>query len=159
MNDNSEARRMLRGSHVASADADLGAAPPADPMALTLILRRRTPLPTAGSGAAVPPMDRSEFARLHGARDEDVAAVRRFAAAHGLAVDAVDVAARSVRVSGSVARIQEAFGVRIRCYRGAGDQAYRANDGDASLPSGMADAVEAVLGLSERPVAAPRRAP
>jgi kumamolisin len=61
-------------------------------------------------------LSRAEFARRHGAAQDDLAAVRRFARDHGLAVVHEDPAARSVILAGTVARLNEAFGVVLEYY-------------------------------------------
>jgi len=148
-------RIPLRGSHIATHHQKLGAAPPTGMMSLTLLLRRKTALKTVPTASRGSPLDRAKFADLYGMKDEDLAAVRAFAASHGLAVGDVNRAARSVRLSGSVQQIQTAFGVAIQLYKDEKGVTYRSNDAEASLPAELGTAVEHVLGLSERAVAKP----
>jgi kumamolisin len=100
-------------------------------------------------------MDRAKFADVYGMTDQDLATVRTFAQAHGLAIGDVNRGARSVRVSGSVQQIQDAFGVAIQIYKDDKGATYRSNDAQASLPPELGSVVEHVLGLSERAVAKP----
>jgi len=102
-----------------------------------------------------PHLDRAKFADVYGMTDEDLATVRAFAVGHGLAVGEINRGARSVRLSGSVQQIQEAFGVTIQLYKDEKGVTYRSNDAEASLPTELGAAVEHVLGLSEREIAKP----
>ena len=128
-------------------------------MSLTLLLRRRTPLEASPSPQQIRPIDREAFALKYGMTVEDLATVRGFVEANGLVVGETDLAARSVRVSGTVQQIQAVFGVSIRFFKDVNGVTYRSNDADASLPPELGAIVEHVLGLSERPIAQPRPRP
>jgi kumamolisin len=109
------------------ADAD-----PAETVRVTVILRRAAPR----SGA---PADTDELAL-----------VERFAEDHGLSVTSTTPAARSVGLLGSVAQMNEAFGVRLGRYE-SGGQTYRGREGDVHVPAALDGVVVAVLGLDDRP--------
>src|SRR5690348_17133330 len=72
----------------------LAPADPADSLKVTIVVRRRTDgpaVPDHAYYARTPPSERrrlpaEEFARKYGAAEDDLAAVRRFAEAHGLQV-------------------------------------------------------------------------
>ena len=87
---------------------------------------------------------------------DDVQALRDFAAQHGLTVEAVEPARRLVKLSGTAAQIQSAFAVELRSYQAEG-KTFRSHAGNVQVPEGLADRVEAVLGLDTRPIAQPRR--
>src|SRR5882762_11610651 len=128
---------------------------------VTLLVRRRARHEFAARVAActsgrAPPgsyLSRDEFAKRHGADPSDLAAVRAFAAAHGLAVEQEDAARRTVVLSGTAAQFCAAFSVQLRqmSHPGGG---YRGRTGAILLPADLADIVEAVLGLDSRPQAA-----
>jgi kumamolisin len=139
---------------------------PTDPnseITVTMLVRRR---PDSGLPALVdelagkPPAERSyltreQLASQHGSDPEDLRKIEEFAARHGLKVVATDPGARTVVLSGRVADFSSAFRVNLtdEQYEGA---TYRVRTGPVSVPAQLADVVEAVLGLDNRPQAAPR---
>jgi len=62
-------------------------------------------------------LTREEFAQQYGARPADIAAVRRFAANHNLNVVSVHPERRTVELSGTVAAMNDAFGVDLGLHR------------------------------------------
>lgn len=86
----------------------------------------------------------------------DMAAVRSFAERYGLKVVHEDLASRSVRVRGMAAAMEKAFGVQLTQTENASGQRFLTYRGAISVPRAIGDIVTAVLGLDERPVAAPR---
>ncbi len=75
-----------------------------------------------------------------------------FAEQAGLEVVESDAGRRLVRLEGTLAALQAAFGAELRQYQHEG-RSFRARTGPLSAPSDIAEMVEAVLGLDERPVA------
>lgn len=146
---------VLKGSHRPSPHQHVGPAPSTGVMSLTLLLRRKTALDASTKGGKLARLSRAAFGRVHGLRDDDLAAVRAFAVVHGLAVGEINRAARSVRISGTVRQLEKAFGVSIQLYKDENGVVYRSHDAEVSLPGELAEAVEHVLGLSERPIAKP----
>ncbi|HTD74414.1 MAG TPA: S53 family peptidase [Steroidobacteraceae bacterium] len=136
---------------------------PADPterLEVTVLVRRRASqelrshVATLASGkSAAAPLSREEFSARHGADPADLAAVRAFAAAHGLAVVLENAARRTVMLSGTVAQFNTAFQVQLQQMR-HGSCSYRGRTGGVALPSALNGIVEAVLGLDSRPQAA-----
>ena len=111
---------------------------------------------TIGDGAPLSrPMLRAVREAEHA---DDIAAVRRFAADHGLEVSLYDPARRLVQLSGGAAAIEQAFGTELNRYEGQ-DQICRAREGTLHLPADMASRVAAVLGLDTRPAATPKIVP
>jgi kumamolisin len=80
--------------------------------------------------------------------------VEAFARSHGLEVLWSDAARRSVGLAGTVAQMNEVFRTNLAQYA-APDGEYRGRTGAVHLPAELADVVEAVLGLDDRPQAAP----
>ena len=151
----------LKGSERASMPGARVVAPadPTERLEVTVLVRRRarealhvlaTQLAAGTSSAAC--MSREEFAARHGADAADLAAVRTFAAAHGLVVVLEHAARRTVMLSGTVAQFNAAFSVRLQ--RMQHDScSYRGRTGSIQLPSSLEGVVEAVLGLDSRPQA------
>jgi kumamolisin len=97
-------------------------------------------------------LTRREFAARHGAGRQDLAAVEDFAAEHGLRVRQASAARRSVVLVGPAARMEAAFSTRLSRYRSPEGE-YRGRSGHLHVPAGVAQAIEAVLGLDDRPQA------
>jgi kumamolisin len=97
-------------------------------------------------------LSHGEFARRFGASLEDVAAVRRFARNHGLHVVAVYRGRRTVELSGTVAKISRAFGVRLSLHQSPRG-VFRARSGEIRIPRHLVGVIVAVLGLDTRPSA------
>jgi kumamolisin len=139
---------------------DAGDADPRERLEVTVLLRQRDPDAWARQTAALQsktppaPISREQYAASLGADPGDIAAVKTFAEGHGLAVVASDAARRTVILSGTVAQFNDAFGVRLRRFEHPGG-AYRGRTGAIQLPEALAPAVEAVLGLDNRPQAKP----
>ncbi len=136
--------RQLPGSEV------LGDADPAQEVTVTLVVRSKRPgIPPPGA------MSRADFAHAYGADASDLEKVETFARAHGLAVVERSAARRSVVLRGSVAQMNDAFGVKLQRCR-AGATSYRGRQGSLSVPNDLAEIVQAVLGLDNRPQAETR---
>ena len=100
-------------------------------------------------------LSREEFAQQFGADPADIAVVRQFANAHGLAVVEEDAARRTVVLSGTVAQFNDAFEVDLQTFEHPGGT-YRGRTGPVHLPDELHGVVTAVLGLDNRPQAHPR---
>ena len=98
---------------------------------------------------------RDEFAARHGADPADLAAVEKFAAAHGLTVVQKHAPRRTLVLAGTVAQCNAAFGVDLQRFEHDGGS-YRGRTGPVHLPEELHGVVEAVLGLDNRPQAMPR---
>jgi kumamolisin len=94
----------------------------------------------------------------HRAADEDVAAVRAFAERNGVEVEEVDPGARTVRLRGSASSLTRAFDTELKLYEVDGRHV-RGREGTLALPDDLDGTVVAVLGLDNRPAAAPRFRP
>jgi kumamolisin len=106
-----------------------------------------------------------EFAALYGAAEIDIDTVTNFAHESGLKVIEAHAGRRSAILSGSVAQMNNAFGIRLSNYEVPGlvrpskfsgksgpapAQTYRGHAGAIHLPNAVADVVEAVVGLDNR---------
>jgi kumamolisin len=108
----------------------------------------------ATPAGAEPHLSRAEFDQQFGAAPADLAAVRKFAAAHGLSVVQEHAGRRTVILSGAVAQFNAAFGVDLQRFEHP-DGSYRGREGAVTLPDELHGVVEAVLGLDDRPAARP----
>jgi kumamolisin len=157
------AKIPLKGSERAEVRGARALAPtdPTERLEVTILVRRRARqdfesrvAACASRRAPGPFLSRDEFAKRHGADAADFAAVRAFAAAHGLAVEQEEAARRTVVLSGTVAQFSAAFDVQLHQMSHAG-RSYRGRTGAILLPADLAGIVEAVLGLDSRPQASP----
>ncbi len=98
---------------------------------------------------------REEFAAKAGADPADLRLIDDFAREHNLTVMEINVAARTVRLNGTVVDLNAAFGVELKLFGAEGQQEYRGRTGKISLPAPIAEVVQAVLGLDNRRVANP----
>ena len=129
---------------------------------VTIRVRRRTAvtaLPARAFLANARPhereyLSREDYARSHGASDEDLAAVADFARSHGLVVLETSNARRSVFVSGTAAAYSSAFGAQIARYEHDGGT-YRGRTGELTVPAEIAPLIEGIFGIDDRPVAMP----
>ena len=99
-------------------------------------------------------LSREAYAASHGADPQDIAKVASFAATHQLAVVESSAARRSVVLSGTATTLAAAFGVTLKQYEHDGGT-YRGRTGSISVPADLAQIVEGVFGLDDRPQANP----
>ena len=143
-----------------------GPAEPSEVVSVTVRLRRRPDAPALPDPAEVlrqplterQYLSRDGFAESYGADPADVARTEAFAREYGLEVGAVNTAARTVALAGTVAQLSRAFAVELGSYE-SGEVRYRGREGHVHLPADLADAVEGVFGLDNRPQARPLTQP
>jgi kumamolisin len=138
----------------------LGPAPPTERVEVTVVVRRRA------SGASAieqlssqPPAERRyltrrQYERTEGADRADLDRVAAFAAEFGLDVLWKDSARRSVGIAGSVSQMNAAFRTKLARYESPSGT-YRGRTGPVKVPAELAEIVEAVLGLDDRPQSTP----
>jgi kumamolisin len=157
------AKHPLSGSEKAPfRDAKaIGKADPNERLEVSVLLRRRNADALKQRAHKLATGDRSQdritrdaFAQQFGADPNDIAAVRKFADNHHLAVVEEHPARRTVVLSGTVAQFNDAFGVDLQRFEHEGGT-YRGRTGAIQLPDELHDIVVAVLGLDNRPAAQP----
>ena len=117
----------------------IGPVAPDDPVQVTVLLRPRDTTATSPPVAAA----------------DDVAAVETFAAERGLEVAEASLTKRTVKVTGTASDLSRAFRVELTRNVAPTGAAYRGRSGAISLPERLAQAVEGVFGLDDRPQAVP----
>lgn len=97
-------------------------------------------------------LTRSEFARSWGASPQDLAAVKKFANAHGLKVISTDAFRRCVVVSGTLRQLSRALAVDFFAvqYLAGTFRSYR---GAPTVPAPLHEIIEHILGLDDLPSA------
>jgi kumamolisin len=135
-------------------------APPDERVEVTVVIRPKTSAPStaellsSGAPAQRRYLTRREFTSTLGADPADLERVAAFAREYGLDVLWSDAARRSVGLAGSVAQMQKAFRTDLAYYESPLGS-YRGRTGPLHVPAELADVVEAVLGLDDRPQSAP----
>jgi kumamolisin len=99
-------------------------------------------------------LSRKEFEQLHGADPDSIARVEAFAREQKLIVKEKNPGRRTVILSGTVAAMNQAFGVELKEYEHPTGR-YRGRTGTVQLPVELQDVVEGVFGLDNRPQAKP----
>jgi kumamolisin len=149
-------RILLPGSERASlAEAtDDKPTPPRSVITVSVIVKRKNALDTRRLGKDR--VTRAQYRRQYGADPAAVKLVRGFAKEFGLNVDseAFKPEQRTIKLTGTSAAMQKAFGVTLTQKTFAG-RTYRVREGGIHLPAELVDAVDAVLGLDNRPQAEP----
>jgi kumamolisin len=121
---------------------------------VSVIVAPKTPFTMDGDG---PPerLTREEFDVRHGANPASVELIQAFAKEFGLTVETSPRACPcTVRLSGSVAAMEKAFGVTLRTETTEAGT-FRVREGAIYLPEELGGHVVAVLGLDNRPQARP----
>jgi kumamolisin len=140
---------------------EIGPANPQETVDVTIRLRSR-----AGTKPPVDPKEfmkpigkrdlltRGEFEQRHGADPEAVARIESFARGYKLKVVEKSLARRTVILSGTVAAMNQAFGVDLKEYEHPGGN-YRGRTGPVHIPADLQDVIEGVFGLDNRAQAKP----
>ena len=124
---------------------------------VTLKLRRMKELPNLQSRPARA-MSRDEFAATYGASQKDIDEAKTVLGKFGLTLVHSNPAARSIRFSGTVAQMENAFQVKLFNYAHESGN-YRGRVGDVHVPAELNGIVVGVFGLDNRRVARRRRQP
>jgi kumamolisin len=140
----------LAGSERQPVGTRVGPVPDDEKIEISVILQPRERIPVPLKGGAV--VTRAEFASRYGADPESIEQLKRFAEQNGLTVGEVSVARRTVKLEGTAADMARVFSVQFDRYEHEGRQ-YRARSGAIQIPAELAQSVEAILGLDNRPQA------
>ena len=141
-----------------------GATDPNEQIEVTVRIRsKKAELKTAdlmAQGGQMPAnrkyLSREAFADAHGADPADVAKIGAFAHDHGLTLTGSNLSQRTVKLSGTVANFNVAFGVKLRTFKSRG-VTYRGRTGAISIPNELKDMSEsaATIKLFFRSMVAP----
>jgi kumamolisin len=140
---------------------EIGPANPNEKLDVTIRLRSRAGRkPIVSADAFTKPiakrtiLSRKEFEQSHGATPESIARVEAFAREHKLTVKEKSAARRTVILTGTVAAMDQAFGVQLKEYQHPSGN-YRGRTGTVQIPADLQDVIEGVFGLDNRPQAKP----
>ncbi|WP_260741017.1 S53 family peptidase [Tunturiibacter lichenicola] len=153
----SSPRTVLPGSEKAPFTQTAGetTAPNSTRITVSVIVKRKTPLKAANRNGKQR-LTHAQYKKNHGADPAAVKLVRAFAKEFGLTVapDTPGPERRTVKLTGTVAAMQKAFGVTLT-HKTLNGTTYRVREGSITLPAKLVGPVEAVLGLDNRPQAKP----
>jgi kumamolisin len=96
-------------------------------------------------------LSRADYAAQHGADPADIEKVVHFANENSLTVTNINLAHRAVRVTGTLGNFGKAFNLKLSTYQSSRGT-YRGHAGPVQVPSDLADIVQAVFGLDNKPV-------
>lgn len=152
----SQQKVTLPGSelHPHPAATRVGAVNENQKVTVSVFLRRRPGHPPV-EVATRQHVSHSQFPKLYGAAEADVALVEAFAKQNGLHVENVDIRRRRVRLTGTLAAMSKAFETDLSLYRLPSGGEFRGRSGVLSIPKDLDGVVTAVLGLDTRPIAIP----
>jgi kumamolisin len=121
----------------------------------TIIIRRPAKAEALGREllSGLPPPAREETVQMLRAEAADLDAVREFGRSNNLKVVAENADARTLELQGSPSELGKAFGVEIRQRTDDQGHSYVSYQGPLTLPASLANVVEAVFGLDQRPLA------
>ena len=156
-----QARMVLPGSEKAPAPnaVPVKATPARSLVTVSVIVKRKEPLKVnrrGGRASGPVRVGPTEYKKHHGGDPDAIKQVKAFAREFNLKVEKDPTAAlrRTVKLTGTAADIQKAFGVVLEQKMIDGVE-YRVREGGIQLPASLAGVVEAVLGLDNRPQAQP----
>ena len=131
-------------------------APAATRITVSIVVKRKAALKPANR-LGKERLTRAGFRQLHGPDPNAIRLVRAFANEYGLTIvpGTPLPGSRIIKLSGSVAAMQKAFGTTLTHKTGDAAVTYRVREGSISLPAELSGNVEAVLGLDNRPQAQP----
>ena len=130
-------------------------APSGTKITVSVLVRRKKPLKAANRTGQVR-LTHAQYRQSHGADPTAVKLVRAFAKEYSLKVapDTPGPERRIVKLIGTIAAMQKAFGVAL-VHKTLDGTTYRVREGSITLPSELIGPIEAVLGLDNRPQAQP----
>ncbi len=132
---------------------------------VTVLLRRRAAVPAAlVEGPET--ISTTQLGEQYGAAEADAQLVAQALGGYGLTVTETHLGSRRLKVTGTIAAMQSAFGTTLTAVTsphpdGSGDVTHRYRTGSLSVPAQLSGIITAVLGLDDRPAARPqfRRGP
>jgi kumamolisin len=140
---------------------EIGPANPSEQVDVTIRLRSRAgKKPMVSADEFAKPiqkrtvLSREDFEQRHGAHPDSIAQVESFAREHKLTVKEKNPGRRTVILSGTVAAMNEAFGVELKEYEHPSGR-YRGRTGPVHIPAELQDVIDGVFGLDNRPQAKP----
>jgi kumamolisin len=150
-------RTVLPGSEKSAFVQSAGEtpAPSGKKITVSVIVRRKSALKVANR-TGKQRLTRAQYKQNHAADPAAVKLVRAFAKEYSLTIapDTPGPERRTVKLIGTIAAMQKAFGVTL-VHKTHDGTTYRVREGSITLPTELIGPVQAVLGLDDRPQAKP----
>ena len=126
-------------------------------LTVTVRIRRKQSLsPLVNTATETPKViTRRAYASQYGADPSVVKQIEAFATAYDLSLVQQDLARRSVMLRGTVAQMENAFGVSLMNYELSDGTVFRGRSGAINVPEELVYEIEGVFGLDNRPQAQP----
>ena len=121
-----------------------------EPIQLTVVMK-----PHSGIDPTRQMLDRAEYAKRHGTRQEVVDRLIAYVTDHGLRVVQADAPSHVVRLSGTYAHATSAFEPEGLGVYKVNARHCIAREGHLAIPADLAEHVVAVMGFDQRPIARP----
>ncbi len=166
----SKSRKKVQGSekHALPNSQVVGDVDPQEQIEITVLVRPRTSTSSSHARAAAQDalsegeklpqnrdyVSREDFAAERGADPADLAKIDDFAHEHHLTVTETNIAARTVKLTGTLANLMSAFQTDLKRYK-AGSRTFRGRTGSLTVPAELANIVVGVFGFDNRPIAKP----
>ena len=99
------------------------------------------------------PASREEAEQSLAATPGQLDSIREFAKQYGLTVVHEQPVSRRVRLRGTAAQMEQAFGVKLGVAENQSGHKFQTYQGSITLPASLAGMVTAVLGFDQRPIA------
>jgi len=99
-----------------------------------------------------------EFRARYGASQRDIDKVSQVLRTYGLKIESISRETRSIRVSGTVAQMEDAFQPQLAVYRSAEQGEFRDRQNVYNVPASLRNIVTGLIGFGERKVASRKRA-
>ncbi|CRK82222.1 S53 family peptidase [Neobacillus massiliamazoniensis] len=133
---------------------------PDEEMSVTVLVRRPSvtsflEMRSTSPFTLAPHLSREEFAAAYSVDPSDLEKIKQFANDFGLSIKEVNAAAGTILLSGTASAFSKAFKVQLTNYEKP-NFTYRGRTGPIHIPKDLADIVEAVSGLDNRPQVRPR---
>jgi kumamolisin len=145
-------RSALPGAHIT------GATDPHQLIEVSVILKHRIPLSESMNLAEnrVQRMSHAEYAERHGANPADIERIKQFAQENSLQVleRGDEVMRRTITLAGTAHAMERAFSVELHEYEHP-EGTYRGRVGAIQVPENIADCIQGIFGLDDRPAAKP----
>jgi kumamolisin len=127
---------------------------------VTVLLRRRAEVPTELVDGPQT-ISSTQLGEQYGANPADAQLVAEVLGEYGLTVTEYHLESRRLKVSGTIAAMQAAFGTTLAAVTsphpdGTGDVQHRYRTGTLSVPARLSGIITAVVGLDDRPQARPQ---
>lgn len=123
---------------------------------VTIRLKPKQPLPDVLTATNFKSLSREEFHAQYGTAEEDIEKVTAFASHYGLGILKIDPAVRTVKLTGTLQQMEEAFKTAVIKYKDKKGCTFRARTGELQVPMELNDIIEGIFGLDTRSVATPK---